>query len=162
MLKLHMRGEIADEMERALYNTVLSGSNLAGDRYFYVNPLEVIPEISGQSPDYRYALPERSVWFGRACCPPNMARLLLSLYDYVYVYGYDGENLGIHLYADGAIEWDGVKVTHESDYPWEGELRWKIETDRPLSVALRIPDWSRQNALRLDGCERPVEPVDGY
>ena len=160
MLKLHMRGEIADEMERALYNTVLSGSNLAGDRYFYVNPLEVIPGISGQSPDYRHVLPERPAWFGCACCPPNMARLLLSLYDYAY--GYDGENLDIHLYADGAVEWDGVKVTHESNYPWEGDLHWKVETDRPLSVALRIPGWSRQNALRLDGREQPVEPKDGY
>jgi DUF1680 family protein len=145
MLKLHRKGEIADEMERALYNTVLAGSNLECDKYYYVNPLEVIPGISGKSPGYRHALPERPAWFGCACCPPNLARLLLSLYDYAY--DLDGDELNIHLYIDGTAEFDGVTVTHTSNYPWEGELNWKISCDRPIKVALRIPAWSVKHKL---------------
>lgn len=160
MLKLHMRGDIADEMERALYNTVLSGANLACDKYFYVNPLEVIPGISGKSIDYRHVLPERPAWFGCACCPPNMARLLLSLHDYTY--GFDGKQLDIHLYADGEVSYDGVTATHISNYPWEGALHWNITCDQPLTVALRIPGWSKCNALKLDGADMPLKATDGY
>lgn len=160
MLKLHMRGDIADEMERALYNTVLSGSNLACDKYFYVNPLEVIPGISGESTDYRHVLPERPAWFGCACCPPNMARLLLSLHDYAY--GFDGKQLDIHLYADGKVSFDGLTVTHTSNYPWEGALHWSVSCDHPLKVALRIPGWSKHNILRVDGMELPPTVEDGY
>jgi DUF1680 family protein len=141
MLKLHRKGEIADEMERAIYNTVLAGSNLECNKYYYVNPLEVIPGISGKSPGYRHALPERPAWFGCACCPPNLARLLLSLYDYAY--DLNGDELNIHLYIDGTAEWDGVKVTHTGNYPWDGELNWKIKCGRKIKVALRIPVWSR-------------------
>lgn len=160
MLKLHMRGDIADEMERALYNTILSGSNLACDRYFYVNPLEVIPNLSGKKEDYLHVLPERPPWFGCACCPPNMARLLLSLYDYAY--DYNGTELAIHLYADGEISYDGLKVSHTSQYPWEGLLHWSICCDHPLSLAIRIPGWSQKNILRLNDESIPVMPENGY
>jgi hypothetical protein len=139
MLKLHRKSEIADEMERMIYNTILAGANLEHDRYYYVNPLEVIPGISGISPDYNHALPERPAWFGCACCPPNMARLMLSLYDYAY--DLNDDELTIHLYVDGTAEWDGVKVTHTGNYPWEGELCWNIICDRKIKVMLRIPAW---------------------
>lgn len=163
MLKLHRKGEIADEMERTIYNTVLAGSNLECNKYYYVNPLEVVPGISGKSPNYRHALPERPAWFGCACCPPNMARLLLSLYDYAY--DLDGDELNIHLYIDGTAEWDGVKVTHTSNYPWDGELNWKIKCDRKIKVALRIPAWGKNEySVKLSSGIGNIDSVknDGY
>jgi len=156
MVKLRRKGEIADEMERALYNTVLAGSNLEGNKYYYVNPLEVIPGISGKNPGYRHALPERPAWFGCACCPPNLARLLLSLYDYAY--DLDGDELNIHLYIDGTAEWGGVNITHTSNYPWEGELNWKINCDGKIKVALRVPKWSKSHSLSAV----PYDLRDGY
>jgi hypothetical protein len=159
MLKLRRKGEIADEMERALYNTVLAGSNLEQNKYFYVNPLEVIPGVSGHNPGLRHALPERPPWFGCACCPPNLARLLLSLYDYAY--DLNGDELNIHLYIDGTVELDGVKITHTGNYPWDGELNWKITCERKIKVALRIPAWGRQGSLMIPGKEAVVSK-DGY
>ncbi|HEX3020914.1 MAG TPA: beta-L-arabinofuranosidase domain-containing protein, partial [Lachnospiraceae bacterium] len=76
MLDLNKNGKYADVMERALYNCVLAGMQLDGERFFYVNPLEVIPGISGESVTHHHALPQRPKWFACACCPPNVARLL--------------------------------------------------------------------------------------
>lgn len=70
-------------MERALYNTVLAGIALDGKKFFYVNPLEVIPGVSGVIPTHLHALPQRPGWFSCACCPmrnvPNIPKLPQSL-----------------------------------------------------------------------------------
>lgn len=162
MLKLHLRADIADQMERALYNTVLSGSNLACDRYFYVNPLEVIPGVSGKKNDFKHVLPQRPSWFGCACCPPNMARLLLSLYRYAYTF--EQNELQIHLYVDGTVSFPGVRVTHRGNYPWEGALSFDITCEQPLTVLLRVPQWSKNTALCVDGAPVDVNAVsqNGY
>ncbi|MDR2505197.1 MAG: glycoside hydrolase family 127 protein [Oscillospiraceae bacterium] len=160
MLKLKRSGKIADDMERALYNTVLAGSNLNMDRYFYVNPLEALPCISGESPDYKHVLPERPPWFGCACCPPNMARLLLSINDYAYTFA-DGK-LDIHLYVDGTVTRGGTTVTHSGDYPWGGSLNWTIECDSDTDVSVRVPSWSKENTLTVDGTEANIVVNDGY
>ena len=74
-------------MERALYNTVLAGMAQDGRRFFYVNPLEVVPGISGEAATQRHALPQRPQWYACACCPPNVARLLTSIGSYAYTAG---------------------------------------------------------------------------
>ncbi len=84
MLKNEPEGEYGDVMERALYNTVLSGTALDGKHFFYVNPLEVTPESSERDPGKSHVKPVRPAWLACACCPPNLARLLASLEQYVY------------------------------------------------------------------------------
>ena len=79
MLRLERKSVYADVMERALYNCVLAGMQLDGKRFFYVNPLEVIPGLSGQAKTHRHTLTQRPKWFACACCPPNVARLLPSI-----------------------------------------------------------------------------------
>lgn len=46
MLKLDVDSQYADIMEKALYNTVIDGMALDGKHFFYVNPLEVVPQLS--------------------------------------------------------------------------------------------------------------------
>ena len=72
---LYGDAKYADVLERTLYNGFISGVNLEGNRFFYVNPLE----SSGSH--------HRSSWFGCACCPPNVARLMASLGEYLYATG---------------------------------------------------------------------------
>ena len=84
LLENEHRGEYGDIMERAFYNTVLAGMQLDGKRFFYVNPLEVIPGISGKAVTHRHDLPVRPKWYACACCPPNVARLVSSLGAYAY------------------------------------------------------------------------------
>ena len=47
-----------------LCNTVLGGVSAAGDRYFYVNPLEVWPANCKDHTSIEYLKPVRQPWFG--------------------------------------------------------------------------------------------------
>ncbi|MDE7275682.1 MAG: glycoside hydrolase family 127 protein, partial [Lachnospiraceae bacterium] len=67
MLENELNGEYGDICERAFYNTVLAGMQLDGRRFFYVNPLEIVPGISGISPTHRHDLPVRPKWYACAC-----------------------------------------------------------------------------------------------
>ena len=162
MLRLEARGEYADVMERALYNGVLSGMQLDGKRFFYVNPLEVDPAACAEDYNLRHVKPERQKWFGCACCPPNIIRLLASLEHYVS--DFTGDTLFLHLYAGGEIRGGGLSLRIETRYPWEGEIQ--ITVDRAEAVdctlALRIPGWCRGWHLRINGEESPEKPVNGY
>ncbi len=101
MLKLKRDGAYADVMERALYNGVLSGMALDGTSFFYVNPLEVVPQACEKDQLRRHVKPVRQKWFGCACCPPNLARLLSSLQDYVW--SADEKGIYLDLYAGGDV-----------------------------------------------------------
>lgn len=167
MLALKKRGEYADVMERALYNGVLSGMSLDGQAFFYVNPLEVVPEACEKDQLRRHVKPERQKWFGCACCPPNLARLLSSLQRYAY----DAENncLFVHLYLGGKVEslLDGQKVSLSlaSNYPWDGEIRLRIarsDAKGPFTLALRIPGWCRSYTVTLGGEPLTGKSRDGY
>jgi DUF1680 family protein len=78
MLEMEADSQYADVMERALYNTVLGGMALDGKHFFYVNPLEVHPKSLKFNHIYDHVKPVRQRWFGCACCPPNIARVLLA------------------------------------------------------------------------------------
>ena len=84
MLQIEVDSEYADVMERALYNGVLSGVNLDGKRFFYANPLTAHPSTSPKGNAAGFAVAQRQEWFGCACCPPNIARLIASIGQYVY------------------------------------------------------------------------------
>lgn len=155
MLELEPRGEYGDVMERALYNTVLAGMALDGRRFFYVNPLEVVPGISGEAATQRHDLPQRPQWYTCACCPPNVARLLTSIGSYAYTVG---ENtLFAHLYLEGTVDTGlGWSLSCVTGYPHQGEVRYTYHgPEQNTTLALRIPGWSRKTALTVNG-----EPAD--
>lgn len=158
MLQIERRAEYGDALERALYNGVLSGVSLDGERFFYANPLEVHPGDYALRPYMRgwssYRI-ERQPWFTCACCPPNVARLIASLGGYLYSQA--GREIAVHLYAasHATLAVGGVQValTQETDYPWEGAVRLHVAPERPalLALALRIPGWCRDATLRING-----------
>jgi DUF1680 family protein len=158
MLQAEVNGDYADVMERALYNGVLSGVSIAGDTFFYGNPLAAYPGFNGfgyQGPGHHY---RRSPWFGCACCPTNVVRLLASLGSYVYSTGHGV--LYVHLYANSRadVEMEGgrVAVVQKTDYPWDEQVRMTITPGKPASftMALRIPGWCRAPRLSVNG--KPV------
>lgn len=148
MLELDIKREYADVMERAFYNTVLAGMEENGKKFFYVNPLEVIPEISGKAQTHKHDLPQRPSWFACACCPPNVARLISSFGKYAY-----GENKSTafaHLFAQGKINFqNGITLECETNYPDDFKITYKIEnvTKDACNVAIRIPGWSKHFSI---------------
>ncbi len=166
MLSAEKNSKYADVMERALYNCVLAGMQLDGKRFFYVNPLESLPGISGVAVTHRHALPERPKWFTCACCPPNVARLLPSLANYAW----DMEDGTVyhHLFIGGELdlrEEFGGTVTVETGYPYDGNVTYRFRPEAEsmeMTLAVRIPGFSRHTAIRKNGEEISCERKDGY
>ena len=165
MLEMHPRAEYADVMERALYNGVISGMSLDGKRFFYVNPLEVVPEDCKRDPRKAHVKPVRQKWFGCACCPPNIARTVASLGAYAFTERQD--TLYIHLYigAELGTELGGQKLSlsMDSGLPWNGSTKLTVTAGRAAGrIALRVPGWCPGYRLCVNGqpAEAPVE--DGY
>jgi len=168
MLRLDVDRDYADTMERALYNGVLSGISLDGRSYFYVNPLEVWPEACGRRGDHRHVEPTRKPWFGCACCPPNLARLIASFGQYIYAE--DDETLYVHLYASSAgrfeIGGQSVTLSQATDYPWDGAVAIDVAVERPASfgIAIRVPGWCADASATVNGIRLALERVNrnGY
>lgn len=167
MLKIERRGEYADVMERVLYNGAISGMDLTGTAFFYVNPLEVLPEACETDQRKAHVKPVRQKWFSCACCPPNLARTVASITDYALC---RTENvLFQNLYIAGEIncELSGVpvKLSLSGNYPWEGKMRISIEPEKPaaFTYGLRIPGWCQgEYSLKINGEECGQKPQNGY
>jgi len=137
MLQLEGDARYADLMEITLYNGVLAGLSLDGQSYFYQNPL-------ADDGTHR-----RQPWFGCACCPPNVARLLASLPGYFY--SVSPEGVWAHLYAEGTAHItlpDGATVglVQRTRYPWNGDIEIEVEGEGTFSLFLRIPAWCEAGA----------------
>jgi len=147
MLQIEPNRRYADVMERAFYNGTISGMSLDGKRFFYVNPLEVWPEASEKNQTRYHVKPVRQKWFGCACCPPNLARLLASLGKYIYTV--NDKTIYTHLYIGGETEvniaGENFKLLQETNYPWDGKVTIKVLSDneKEFTIALRIPGWCR-------------------
>ena len=161
MLDLELRGEFGDVMERALYNNVLAGMALDGRKFFYVNPLEVQPAVAHRRYDCRSVKTSRVGWFGCACCPPNIARLLASAGHYAYAARPDG--IAVHLYAEGGAEFTvkgaAVRLEVRTDYPWDGKVGLTVRAEKPVRfvLRLRIPAWCRGASCAIAG--GPAQPA---
>lgn len=138
-----------DVFERSLYNSVLSGVSLSGDRFFYPNPLE----YDGSSKN-NHGFAGRAPWFGCACCPPNVLRTLASLGGYVYATR--GDELFVNLYAQGeataTVTGNQVKLNQTTDYPWDGRIKLRVTPEKPgtFTINLRIPGWAEGKPLPSD------------
>lgn len=155
MLRIDPNGEYADIMERALYNGALSGISLDGTRYFYVNPLEVHPQVAQVRYDMKHVETERVPWFGCACCPPNIARLILSLDKYVYTILDDSCYVNVYVAHQSTLRINDQEIglNMQTDYPWDAQIDIEVELDKPtqFSLCLRWPAWAKEAYLSING-----------
>ncbi len=161
MLIISGDGCYADQMERALYNNILASPALDGQHFFYINPLMLREprylRLSTDLPPSKVFIPnERPEWHDCACCPPNVMRLFSSLTHYLATH--DANGIQIHQFAPAEIERDlqsgqHVKLTIVTEYPWQGQIRLRIEETGSDSWALsiRIPEWSQNPTLSING-----------
>lgn len=144
MLKLEWNSNYADVMEVALYNGISSGMSEDGKQYFYVNPLEVNPAKVHQRYDMRHVRSSRVTWFGCACCPPNVARILTSLERYNYDIADDSCSMAIHLYLCGRIIMPDDSVWNiTGSYLTDGKIEVSYTgEEKDFTLKLRNPGWS--------------------
>lgn len=166
MLEMEADSHYADVMERALYNTVLGGMALDGKHFFYVNPLEVHPKTLPFNHLYDHVKPVRQRWFGCACCPPNIARVLTSIGHYIYTPREDA--LYINLYVGNSMEIPlengALRLRISGNYPWHEQVSIAIESPQPVhhTLALRLPDWCSDATVTLNGQEVEQDIRKGY
>ena len=138
----------ADLMEWTLYNGVMPGLSVSGNEYFYQNPLE------------NDGTHRRSAWFGCACCPPNVARLLAQLGSYVA--SVDSRSLWLHTYMQGDIDTAGsgldAAISVTTEYPWDNTVRISITRGGQWTLRARIPSWASGATVTVGGVRQNVEP----
>ena len=166
MLEIEPKGEYGDVLERELFNGTIAGMSLDGRHFFYVNPLEADPEASREDPDKRHVLTRRAEWFGCACCPANLARLIVSLNRYIYTELDGGATVLLHQFVASEAEFaSGLRVRQEGDYPWSGDIKIEAENTGTNDVRLgvRVPRWARDGfRLFVDDVEPGGKVADGF
>ena len=168
---LHGESKYYDILEKTLYNSMLSGVSLSGDRFFYPNPLE----SSG--------LNSRQAWFGCACCPSNVARFVPAIPGYIYAV--TDKDLYINLFisneADISVGDRKINISQKANFPWDGKVEISVNPEKngKFDLKIRIPGWAlneaipgglykftNQNAdsvmISVNGEDLLVRPVNGY
>jgi len=142
MYLLTQDAKFMDVAEVALFNNVLAGTNLEGNKFFYVNPLEA----DGVTP-FNHGRPGRSPWFNTACCPSNLARLIPQVSGMMYTHTDD--EVFITLYGSSrttiSLKDGDVDVIQEANYPFDGKIQIVLNPHKvqPFKLKLRIPTWAR-------------------
>ena len=145
----------ADVLERELFNNVLAGVSLSGDRFFYDNPLA--------SDGGHHRVP----WFDCSCCPTNIVRYIPGIGERIYAH--DGkQRIFVVLYVGSSTEialpGGTVTITQETGYPWDGLVKLRVEPSRPMDfvLSLRLPGWANGD-FQCDGAlatgASPKEPI---
>ena len=138
-----MSGEAkyVDVAEVALYNNVLAGVNLEGNKFFYVNVLEA----DGKRP-FNHGTAGRAPWFGTACCPSNMARLIPQISGMTY--SYTNDDIYTVFYAGNStsipLEGGEVALKQQTNYPFDGNITIEVspaEAGQEFTMWVRIPTW---------------------
>jgi DUF1680 family protein len=131
-----------DVLERSLYNGALDGLSLKGDLFFYENPLASGGDLS------------RSEWFGTACCPSNIARLVESVGNYIYAKSNDAlwVNLFVGSTASFVIKEQKVELKQVTNYPWDGNISIAVTPEKitEFELFVRIPGWANNQPVPGD------------
>jgi len=160
-----------DVLEKSLYNGALDGLSFSGDRFFYGNPLS----SNGNH--------KRSEWFGTACCPSNIARLIESLGDYIYAKSDNDLWVNLFVGSNASIDLKNntVQLEQRTNYPWDGDVQLVVSPQKKskFSLHIRIPGWVQNQpspgdtyrfldnsvkkwTLTLNGQTIPYKVTNGY
>ncbi len=141
----------ADIAETAIYNCALAGVSLKGNAFFYVNPLEINLERRRKNAEYYqqkshgFSITERVEVFDCSCCPPNIARFIASIGDFLYTYNND--TVFVHHYFESEAEFDGIGITQKTEYPNNGEILLSVKGMAGKTLAVRIPAWAEKFSI---------------
>lgn len=138
----------ADVAETAIYNCALAGVSLKGNSFFYVNPLEISLERRKINKEYYqynaggFEITQRAEVFDCSCCPPNIARFIASIGDFLYTYNDD--TVFVHHYFESDAEFEGIKIVQNTEYPNNGAVKLTVKGMNGKTLAVRIPAWAEK------------------
>lgn len=155
LLDITGKREYADVLEQVLYNNALSGISLAGDTFFYSNPLEINDTFRSRG----HIFSQRQKWFDCSCCPTTYCRFLPRLG--VFCADAAPDKLRIDIPAAMAISRPEYEVEVTGKYPYDGRIGVKIQRGGNFTLSIRIPSWCGMHEVLLNG--KPADAsADGY
>lgn len=151
-----------DVLELALYNSVLSGISLDGDKFLYTNPLS-----------FSNALPFQQRWSKKRvpyialsnCCPPNVVRTIAEVANYAY--GLSENTVWVNLYGGNVLNTNihgkAIKIKQQSNYPWDGDATFIVEeVPRDYRLKFRIPGWASTAEIKKNNQPIAFKMEKGY
>ena len=166
MLQATADAKYMDVVENCLYNSILPGISLDGEKYFYTNPLRLSDELP-----YKLRWPkERKKLISCFCCPPNTLRTLCQAQDYVYSLAPARVYINMYGECKANLQLDGVgnvTLTQHSDYPWDGHVQLTLDglknrRGAAFAIALRAPSWTHDVTVSVNGETVAARQEKGY
>ena len=163
MLQITGDAKYADIVELALYNSVLSGMDLEGEKFLYNNPLNV----SNDLPFHQRWGNEREGYIALSnCCAPNVTRTIAEVGNYAY--NISKEGLYVNLYGSNqlktkSLNGEEIEIEQQTNYPWDGKITLKI-VKAPKDFQnffLRIPGWSQNAEVSVNNSKITDKIVSG-
>jgi len=161
MLRMTGDSKAADELELSTFNGMLGAQAPLGRWWTYNTPMDGFREASAHAivfQAYR-GTPELN------CCSVNGPRGLGLLGEWAVMRAENGVALNyygpvsirIPLRSGGTLQ-----LTEETTYPKDGKVKILVEPSRhiPLALRLRIPYWSAETEVRVNG-KRIGDPAPG-
>ena len=157
MLRLTGDSRAADELEWSLFNSVLGSQHPSGRWWTYDTPMDGVRRASAHHIVFqaRVGTPELN------CCSANAPRGLGALSEWAVMR--DEQGVFVNYYGPGATELplsDGtvLRLRQITDYPVSGDVKLLVAPEEPSEFALRlrVPFWSSQTSVRVNG-----DPVEG-
>ena len=151
MLRLTGNSVVADEIELSTLNSVLGLHSQSGRWVTYNTPMDGVRKASAHDIVFqaREGTPELN------CCSVNGPRGLGMISDWALQADADG--LRVNYYGPGTMKADvrstRVSLVQETEYPRQGKVRIQVKPARPrrFALKLRIPYWSQQTRVRVNG-----------
>ncbi|WP_299713703.1 beta-L-arabinofuranosidase domain-containing protein [uncultured Tenacibaculum sp.] len=167
MLGVKGESKYADIIELVMYNSALSGISLSGKEYFYANPLRMVNNTRDYDAHKDVTeTPERKPYLECFCCPPNLVRTIARVSEWAYNLSENG--LVVNLFGSSVLDTkllDGssIKVTQETNYPWEGSINLTIDECKSdaFEILVRIPEWVNNASISINGETVTAEIISG-
>jgi DUF1680 family protein len=162
MLGITAQARYADMLEQILYNGLLATISLDGKRFFYRNTLRQVDDLPFE---LRWSH-HREPYISCFCCPPNIVRTIAEVAGYAYSLTDNG--IWVNIYGSNVLDTSlpngsRLKLVQETEYPWDGTICFTLVEPPPtsMSVFLRIPGWSLEAKVRVNGMSLNRAPQAG-
>lgn len=145
LLEFSHDSRYADQIERTMYNALMASMKNDGSQMVMYTPLE----------GYRRE-GERQCNVHMNCCNANAPRGFAMIPRVMYRQP-EPTVLDVNLYIPSSMEMKvgktAVRLEQVTDYPRTDEVVMRISPAKPvrMTVNLRIPAWSRQNSVTVNG-----------
>jgi len=144
MLKLTGDAKYREIVERVLFNSLLAGISLSGDRFFYAN----LPEVAANTFTFGHVSKERQPWFGCSCCPTNYCRILPQLGEFCY--RRTAEKLCIDIPVAMVIEERDFELELHSSYPVGSKVAVEVRRAKNLQLEIGGRSYTVNSGDRLE------------